>query len=382
MSVLKTVGVELIDANPFRCLSEYPWIENKIEALQRSIADVGLWEGLIVRKSGTRLQMAFGHHRLEAARRSGLTAISVIQRELTDEQMLQFMGRENGEDYTTDFLTMLNTWEGAIDFLTPPKLSAKAEQKIENTLDQLQRHQIIRDEANEIIVAIDPDWHRRLVAGNRSPIDIARLLGWTRKADGPHDRMNDVAAGCANAYTLIVNDFITRSDLTGLSVKQAREIVGRAITRMKQLDKLAQTTKRPKKEVERVKKQVAKGAKITAKSAQKGHVLTKDLRATVDAETHKVAARSKIKESPLFAVFGKTLSDNLERMLDSDSAASKLKNVVDALNNITLDDDAAMVRRLNFDLGELSKRASTWQKKLVLDKVQQVRFPMLEGGKK
>jgi hypothetical protein len=33
-------------------------------------------------------------------------------------------------------------------------------------------------------------------------------------------------------------------------------------------------------------------------------------------------------------------------------------------------------------LGELSKRASTWQKKLVLDKVQQVRFPMLEGGKK
>ena len=35
--------------------------------------------------------------------------------------MLQFMGRENGEDYGTDFLTMLNTWEGAINFagLTP-----------------------------------------------------------------------------------------------------------------------------------------------------------------------------------------------------------------------------------------------------------------------
>ena len=26
------------------------------------------------------------------------------------------MGRENSEDYGTDFLTMLNTWEGAIKF--------------------------------------------------------------------------------------------------------------------------------------------------------------------------------------------------------------------------------------------------------------------------
>ena len=27
--------------------------------------------------------------------------------------MLQFMGRENGEDYNADFLVMLETWEAA-----------------------------------------------------------------------------------------------------------------------------------------------------------------------------------------------------------------------------------------------------------------------------
>lgn len=27
------------------------------------------------------------------------------------------MGRENGEDHATDYLVMLNTWDGAVSFL-------------------------------------------------------------------------------------------------------------------------------------------------------------------------------------------------------------------------------------------------------------------------
>jgi hypothetical protein len=42
--------------------------------------------------------------------------LPVIVRELSDEDMLKFMGRENGEDYSTEFLVMLNTWEGAVKF--------------------------------------------------------------------------------------------------------------------------------------------------------------------------------------------------------------------------------------------------------------------------
>ena len=117
MSKLINVSLHAIDANPFRCLAEYPWIEQKIEALQRSIADVGFWEGVIVRKVGDRYQLAFGHHRIEAAKRNGLTAVRLVVRDLTDEQMLQFMGRENGEDYKSDFNIMLNTWDGAVRYL-------------------------------------------------------------------------------------------------------------------------------------------------------------------------------------------------------------------------------------------------------------------------
>ena len=41
-----------------------------------------------------------------------------VVRKLNDEQMLQFMGRENLEDYNADFLTMLQTWEAAVNFWT------------------------------------------------------------------------------------------------------------------------------------------------------------------------------------------------------------------------------------------------------------------------
>ena len=94
-----------------RLLKTYPFNERKIETLCRSIKDVGLWEGVIARRKGNRFELAFGHHRREAARRSKLKTIPVIVRDLSDEQMLQFMGRENAEDYNADFLVMLETWE-------------------------------------------------------------------------------------------------------------------------------------------------------------------------------------------------------------------------------------------------------------------------------
>jgi ParB-like chromosome segregation protein Spo0J len=49
-------------------------------------------------------------------RREGLREIPLIVTDLTDKQMLQYMGRENGEDYNSDFLVMLNTWEEAAEF--------------------------------------------------------------------------------------------------------------------------------------------------------------------------------------------------------------------------------------------------------------------------
>ena len=138
-SQLVSIPLAALDSNPYRDLATYPFVELKVNALKRSIKTVGLWEGVIARKVGDRYQTAFGHHRIEAARRSGLTEAIIILRDLDDKAMLQFMGRENMADYNADFLTMLQTWDAAVAFW--PSKDGQAYQ----------------------------------------PIDIANLLGWTQR---------------------------------------------------------------------------------------------------------------------------------------------------------------------------------------------------------
>ena len=70
MTKLQKIKLDGIDPNPYRCLGNYPFVERKIDALVRSIEGVGLWEGVIGRKRGNRIELAFGHHRVEAARQA------------------------------------------------------------------------------------------------------------------------------------------------------------------------------------------------------------------------------------------------------------------------------------------------------------------------
>lgn len=339
MSEVKQVSVTSIDANPHRDLDTYPWIESKVEALCRSIDAVGLWEGIIVRPVGKRYQLAFGHHRLEAAKRNGIAKVKVIVRDLTDQQMLEFMGRENGEDYATDFLVMLNTWEGAVNFSGP---------------------------------------------GARQ-MDIGRTLGWLEvDSSKGHDRLNKVALACANAYELIKDKHLSRSDLDGLSVKQAREIVSRARDRIAKIEQRGAKQGHTSQQIKSAQKSVAKGAKSVAKKAKAGELSTKDLRANVDLEAYKNAGSSKPKKQLLFSAFGDALATQLSKTVNTDAASEKLKAVIKSLEMIEQDDDKRVVDRLHFELRELAARADEWAGDMVVPKTVQkriVELKAIEGGK-
>jgi len=312
-------------------LDTYPWIESKVEMLMRSIEDVGFWEGVIVRAVGKRFELAFGHHRLEAARRLGLKRVPVIIRDLSDEEMLKLMGRENGEDYSTDFLVMLNTWQGAVEFCSSAK---------EHTPDA---------------------------------VEIARLLGWDRERAGKRPAqsiMNATAEACSAAYSLLQGGYLDMDDLEGLSVKAAKEIVQRANAHMKRIEKAGRARNRPPREVEAVKGKVAQGAKVTARKARRGEVAQKDLRGEVDANTYRAAAASKAPKTLLFETFGKTLADSIEKMLSSDATSTKLAEVVKALPHITMAEDAEVLRRLDFELEQLGQRTANWQKRLTPKKAE------------
>jgi len=335
MSIIKQISLSKVDPNPYRMLGDYPYSEEKLSVLVRSIKDVGLWEGVIGREKDDRVEIAFGHHRIEAAKRAGLSDVNVVIRELSDDDMLRFMGRENGEDYRTDFLVLLETWEAAVKQLT----------------------------SSYVI--------------KRQSIDIARFLGWTQARSGGGDQFNRSAEACNSAYNLIQGKYLKRSDLESLAVNEAAEICTRAQANMKRLDAMGKKENRTASEIEKSKKQIAKAVKATAKQSREGQIAQRDLRSTLDVNTYRLAKEAKVKD-PLFAQFGNQLADRISAMLNNDVNAGKLENIIEALDVIENEQDHAVVTSIKANLKGLSERCMRWRSKMNKEKV--VELKAIEGG--
>lgn len=87
--------------NPFRRFEEFPLIEKKVTALQNSIQETGFWDNVLGRVVEGGVEIAYGHHRIEAAKRvyGEDHEIGITIRELSDIEMLRVMGLENSEDW-------------------------------------------------------------------------------------------------------------------------------------------------------------------------------------------------------------------------------------------------------------------------------------------
>jgi len=87
--------------NPFRRFDEFPLIEKKVLALQNSIQETGFWDNVLGRVVEGGVEIAYGHHRIEAAKRvyGDDHEIGITIRELSDVDMLRVMGLENSEDW-------------------------------------------------------------------------------------------------------------------------------------------------------------------------------------------------------------------------------------------------------------------------------------------
>jgi hypothetical protein len=97
--VIETIVLKLseVRTNPFRDLKANPFHEPTIEKLMVSIEKTGLWPGLIVRKGNTGYELAYGHHRVEAAKRLGIKEHEFIVEDLDNTTMLQKQHLENME---------------------------------------------------------------------------------------------------------------------------------------------------------------------------------------------------------------------------------------------------------------------------------------------
>lgn len=338
MYEIRDVTLSAIDANPHRDLATFPWVERKISLLRQSIKEVGFWAGVIARPKGNRFEIAFGHHRIEAGKRNLLRTVPLIVQSLSDEQMLQYMGRENGEDYNADFLVMLNTWEAATRFL-----SAEPRK-------------------------------------NHEPIEKARFLGWTEiRGESKTPQMNHTARACHYASSLIDGGWFPRERYAGLTVSDVEDLCGAEYNRMQQAAKVGKLNNASANEIAHAQKQIAKAALKTADDLKKGDIARRDTRAQLDINTYRFARDAKVK-APFFAAFGKTLVDQIERMLNTDATADKLNEVRKALPDIVENEDRQVVQKLDLALEQLGDRASDWRKKLTPNSKKIVSLATLGKG--
>ena len=323
-------------SNPFRRLRDYPYDENKLTALMASISDIGFLVNVYARPQGDKHEIAYGHHRIEAGRRLELKTVPLVVDELSDLQMLQYMGRENLEDYNAQFLVQLETWEAAIKSGLLRASSAESNQAIE----------------------------------------IASILGWNQLRDDKTLRLNGTARAANAAYALITAGYLDRDAFRGLSVNQARDLAERTWSRMEQIDKTGKAHAHTAAQIERAKRHYAKGADMTADQIRKGSVRPVAIRGAVDFNA--MARMGKTKSSPLFAIAANAVADNLKNTLLNDADAGKLSQIIKALPMLSLLEDWQALRRIHSELEDLSERALHWKTRTTPTKDKIVKFKALE----
>ncbi len=90
------VRLRQLKPNPLRDFEVDPIDEEAVARLATSIKEDGFWGGVVCRKNGSDIEIAAGHHRVDAAIRSGIEEANLFVAEgMDDATMIRIYAREN-----------------------------------------------------------------------------------------------------------------------------------------------------------------------------------------------------------------------------------------------------------------------------------------------
>lgn len=139
----ETVRVRLGDIapNPKRSLTKNPYREDSINQLVSQIKQNGLNLKFLCRRKDGRLELAFGHHRLEAAKRlwGEDHELEVSVGDLTDAEMIQQMAGDNDPAYNCTMQVMDDMVRAAREHLEKHPEEQKKALTSEDTEDKHER---------------------------------------------------------------------------------------------------------------------------------------------------------------------------------------------------------------------------------------------------
>jgi len=170
---MKNMSIEMVPLsailpNPYRKIESYKLSESKIETLIQSYANSEFWHGSIQArpcpKDLFKFEIAFGHHRLEAARRASIKFLGLVIAKRSNADMLRMMADENREEFRADALVGVETIRSVIEAY------GKGEIELEPVTDN---SHVIKGQI----------YH--LPGGKRYTLGtVARFLNWIKPSDG------------------------------------------------------------------------------------------------------------------------------------------------------------------------------------------------------
>ncbi len=222
----KLVKVALKDLypNPFRDLDHYPLRQDKIDELKKSMEETTYWDNIMARnRESGGYEIVFGHHRLAALRElypETHKIVIVLRRNMSDEQMLKKMAKENMDTWGADALVLAETIRATV------YAYANGQIDFPGAVDggQSVRKSDIRYAPSFVLGARPESGHaiRPYRVG-----DVASFLGWTRKdSNRPQEKVHTLI----NALQFIERGQILESELEGKTPTAVAELLRNTVS--------------------------------------------------------------------------------------------------------------------------------------------------------
>lgn len=115
------VKVKDVSPNPYRNIEHYPLNKDKIIALTQSIEKTGFWDNLVAREVNGKIEIAYGHHRIEALRLAEGFGydfeFELPIKDIDNGTMIQIMANENMQEWSHSIGVIDETVKVAKKFL-------------------------------------------------------------------------------------------------------------------------------------------------------------------------------------------------------------------------------------------------------------------------
>lgn len=230
-SIIAT-AIRDIRPNPFRRLDRYPLRPEKVEALRESLRSTGFWDNIVARLTADgRAEIAYGHHRLQALQFEYTPdqQVGVIVRDLSDEQMLQIMARENMEEWSTSAAVEIETVEAVVEAYAAGKITLPAPHK--RTRRDLLRHAPCYVPGDDLRTSGDHPYTAET---------LGQFLGWTK----PNGAAQSKVYNALTALELIEVGAATHETFAGLKTSDLEAAIEAANARRQEREQTARAWER------------------------------------------------------------------------------------------------------------------------------------------